>query len=88
MTAIVVGIDGSDGSRRALAWALEEARLRQASPHARVDSQNTSSGRRSRSSARAEGIPSRVPWRTRNAHRDSPTNSLRLYRTTTTGQAA
>lgn len=25
---IVVGIDGSDGSRSALAWALEEARLR------------------------------------------------------------
>jgi nucleotide-binding universal stress UspA family protein len=27
---IVVGIDGSDGSRAALAWAVEEARLRRA----------------------------------------------------------
>lgn len=28
MGAIIVGIDGSDGSRRALQWAVEEARLR------------------------------------------------------------
>jgi nucleotide-binding universal stress UspA family protein len=28
MTSIVVGIDGSDDSRRALRWALDEARLR------------------------------------------------------------
>lgn len=28
--AIVVGIDGSEGSKAALAWAIEEARLRQA----------------------------------------------------------
>lgn len=27
---ILVGVDGSDGSRRALAWAVEEAGLRQA----------------------------------------------------------
>jgi nucleotide-binding universal stress UspA family protein len=27
---IVVGVDGSDGARRALEWAVEEARLRQA----------------------------------------------------------
>jgi nucleotide-binding universal stress UspA family protein len=31
---IVVGVDGSQGSRRALAWALEEARLRRASVRA------------------------------------------------------
>ncbi len=30
MTRIVVGVDGSEGSRRALRWALEEARLRHA----------------------------------------------------------
>ena len=30
MDTIVVGVDGSDGSRRALAWALEEARARHA----------------------------------------------------------
>lgn len=28
---IVVGVDGSDGARAALAWALDEARLRRAS---------------------------------------------------------
>ncbi|HSP72048.1 MAG TPA: universal stress protein [Gaiellaceae bacterium] len=28
MSAIVVGVDGSEQSKRALAWALEEARLR------------------------------------------------------------
>lgn len=28
MTTIVVGVDGSDDSRRALAWAVEEAKLR------------------------------------------------------------
>jgi nucleotide-binding universal stress UspA family protein len=28
MTEIVVGIDGSDGSRKALAWAVAEAQLR------------------------------------------------------------
>jgi nucleotide-binding universal stress UspA family protein len=28
--AIVVGVDGSDGARRALEWAVEEARLRKA----------------------------------------------------------
>jgi nucleotide-binding universal stress UspA family protein len=31
---IVVGVDGSEGSRRALAWAIEEAKLRQASVEA------------------------------------------------------
>lgn len=31
MSGIVVGIDGSDGSKHALAWAAEEARLRNAS---------------------------------------------------------
>lgn len=31
MAGIVVGIDGSDESRAALSWALEEARLRKAS---------------------------------------------------------
>jgi nucleotide-binding universal stress UspA family protein len=30
MTRIVVGVDGSEGSRRALAWAVDEARLRRA----------------------------------------------------------
>ena len=30
MERIVVGVDGSENSRRALDWALEEARLRQA----------------------------------------------------------
>jgi nucleotide-binding universal stress UspA family protein len=30
MQRIVVGVDGSENSRRALDWALEEARLRQA----------------------------------------------------------
>lgn len=30
MARIVVGVDGSDHARRALRWALEEARLRQA----------------------------------------------------------
>ncbi len=30
MDAIVVGVDGSDGSKHALAWALEEARVRHA----------------------------------------------------------
>ena len=29
MERIVVGIDGSDGSRRALEWAIDESRLRQ-----------------------------------------------------------
>ena len=29
MEPIVVGIDGSDGSRRALGWAIDESRLRQ-----------------------------------------------------------
>lgn len=29
MSEIVVGVDGSPGSRRALAWALQEAQLRQ-----------------------------------------------------------
>jgi nucleotide-binding universal stress UspA family protein len=33
MEKIVVGIDGSQGGLRALEWALEEARLRQASLH-------------------------------------------------------
>ncbi len=28
MERIVVGIDGSDGSRRALEWAIDESRLR------------------------------------------------------------
>jgi nucleotide-binding universal stress UspA family protein len=31
---IVVGVDGSDGSRAALAWAVKEARLRRAAVHA------------------------------------------------------
>lgn len=31
MPGIVVGIDGSDGSKHALAWAAEEARLRRVS---------------------------------------------------------
>jgi nucleotide-binding universal stress UspA family protein len=31
---IVVGVDGSEGSRAALAWALEEARLRRVAVHA------------------------------------------------------
>lgn len=31
MTSIVVGVDGSPGSRAALAWAIDEAELRQAS---------------------------------------------------------
>jgi nucleotide-binding universal stress UspA family protein len=31
MTRILVGVDGSPGSARALAWAVEEARLRKAS---------------------------------------------------------
>lgn len=30
MNTIVVGVDGSEGARRALDWALEEARLRSA----------------------------------------------------------
>lgn len=30
MSAVVVGVDGSDGSREALHWALDEARLRHA----------------------------------------------------------
>lgn len=34
MGAIVVGIDGSDGSRAALRWALEEGRVRDATVHA------------------------------------------------------
>ena len=34
MTRIVVGIDGSPGSRQALVWAIEEARRRRASLHA------------------------------------------------------
>jgi nucleotide-binding universal stress UspA family protein len=33
MSRIVVGVDGSAGSQRALRWALEEARLRNASVH-------------------------------------------------------
>jgi nucleotide-binding universal stress UspA family protein len=34
MTRIVVGVDGSPGSRQALAWAVEEARRRHATVHA------------------------------------------------------
>jgi nucleotide-binding universal stress UspA family protein len=34
MRGIVVGVDGSDGSRNALAWALAEARLRGVNVHA------------------------------------------------------
>jgi nucleotide-binding universal stress UspA family protein len=34
MRGIVVGVDGSDGSRHALAWALDEARLRGVAVHA------------------------------------------------------
>jgi nucleotide-binding universal stress UspA family protein len=34
MAAIVVGLDGSDGSVRALEWAVEESRLRGSAVHA------------------------------------------------------
>lgn len=33
MTTIIVGIDGSDGGQRALEWAVEEAKLRNARVH-------------------------------------------------------
>ena len=42
MGRIVVGVDGSDCSRQALAWALDEARLRQSRPRGRVRLRTTS----------------------------------------------
>lgn len=33
MGSIVVGVDGSDGARRALEWAIDEAKLRDATLH-------------------------------------------------------
>lgn len=34
MRGIIVGVDGSDGAKRALAWAVAEARLRRVEVHA------------------------------------------------------